>query len=86
MSYSKLLANLVKEVLEEEEWGFDFDEEKGYFIPYRLNLNNKLGNCTMFIDIREESIICYSNISPKANDENSKRAVMEFLTRANYGL
>lgn len=86
MSYSKLLANLVKEVLEEEEWGFDFDEEKGYFIPYKLNLNSKLGSCSMFIDIREEAVICYSNISVKAPDEKSKMAVMEYLTRANFGL
>ena len=86
MSYSKVLANVVREVLEEEEWGFDFDEEKGFFTPYRLSLNNKLGSCTMFIDVREESIICYSNIAPKATDEKSKSSAMEYLTRANYGL
>ena len=82
--YSLAIANAVREYLNSQNWHFDYNAEKSYF-RLGMNLKSKLKSCEVIIRIREDSFTVYA-ISPISADDNTKSAVAEYLTRANYGL
>ncbi|MCI8497047.1 MAG: YbjN domain-containing protein [Clostridiales bacterium] len=78
------IANAVRDYLNSQEWNFDYKAEKNYF-RMGMNLKSKLKSCEVVIRIREDSFTVYA-ISPISADDNTKSAVAEYITRANYGL
>ena len=83
-TFSKELANVVKNYLDMNDWHYTFEEEKGLY-RCGVNLKGKLSECRLFIDIKEKLILNYAVIDMRA-DEEARPKVAEFLERANYGL
>ena len=87
MNYSVSIANQLSTYLTNNDWNFDFDEEKGLF-RFALKMRNKLRSIDYNIKVRDDSYIVYatSPISPDEDDPEQMSAVAEFVCRANFGL
>lgn len=83
MSYDASIARLIKKFLDEDDWKYDFDANKGLF-SFGLNLSNKLKKVSYCIRVRDDCYMVYA-ISP-LNADDCKAEIAEFITRANYGL
>ena len=81
--YNQEISQCVQELLEKDDWNFEFDEEKGVF-RFSLTLDSKLNILHYYITVRESGYISYGVLPIAANDHKTEMA--EFLTRANYGL
>ena len=86
-SYSKSIANAVKDVLAAEELNFSFDEDNGLF---RLNftIDGPIHSLDFFIEIRDSNYVVYAVPPIVADAKNSSvmAAIAEFVCRANYRL
>lgn len=83
MSYSASIARLVKNFLDEDDWHYSFDNEKGIF-TFNLNLKNKLNKVSYQVLVRDTFYVVYA-ICPM-NADDCKAEMAEFISRANYGL
>ena len=85
--YSKELADMVKNFLEEEGWHYSFDENRGIF-DMGLKVKCKLRAIRYLIDVREEEILVYGlcPVSAESSDTEMMAQTAEFICRANYGL
>ncbi len=83
MSYSREIANLIKQYLDGESFHYDFDEEEGIF-HFGVVMPSKLQNIKYLIRVTQSRFICYAYCPIGAGE--AKEEVGEFLHRANYGL
>lgn len=86
MAYSRELANQLKEILDRSNIHASFEEsvDAGLF-HLRIKLNCRLQNVEMTVIVREDNFSALATL-PLAADENSRLAVAEYLTRANYNM
>lgn len=84
MGYSMQIANTLVSHMEEEEYRYEFDREKG-FIRLRFKIDGKLDHVRFVLEIRNTCFISYGCIDMNV-EEKQRREVAEYLTRANYGL
>ena len=84
MAYSMAIRQAVEMYLREDDWRYRFDEEKEC-ITMGINLKSKIKSCDLRIRFYEKHYTVYAYIDINA-DEDSRLAVAEYLTRANYGL
>ena len=85
--YSMNIANAVCDFLNEDDWHFSFDQERGIF-KFGLRLNGKLKKINYIVDIKDDEYLVYA-ISPLGADEEDSEMMAnmaEFICRANYGL
>ena len=83
MEYSMQIAKWVKQFLDEDDWHYEFNEEKGVF-NFNLTLKGKLQSIRYRILIRKYDYSVYTVCPMSAEDCLPQMA--EFLCRANYGL
>lgn len=86
-TYSREIANVIREFLDNDDWHYSFDEKKGMF-RFGLTLKSKLKNIKYYVDVKEDEFICYA-VSPVGGDEDDSKmmaSLAEFLCMANYGL
>ena len=86
-TYSMDIANAVCDFLNEDDWHFSFDQERGIF-RFGLGLKGKLKKVNYIVDIKDDEYLVYA-ISPLGADEedpNMMSNMAEFICRANYGL
>lgn len=85
--YSQDIADCIRDFLVEDDWNFEFDEERGIF-KFGVNLKSKLKNVRYIVPVREENYNVYaiSPINADNDDKDVMREMNEFLHRANYGL
>lgn len=86
-TYSIHIANAVCDFLNEDDWHFSFDENRGIF-RFGLVLKGKLKKINYIIDIKDDEYLVYA-ISPLGADEEDTKMMAnmaEFICRANYGL
>ena len=85
--YSEEIFDILRNYLVNDDWKFDFDEERGIFRFY-LSISGKLKQLRYFITVKNDSYVVYANspIGADANDENVMREMADFICRANYGL
>jgi hypothetical protein len=78
------LLKMVADFLESEGFNFDLDKENSLV---RFGVSGRNGPYSMLIDVLPEHrlIKCFS-IVPVRAPENKRETMIEFLTRANYGL
>ncbi len=85
MSHKEQLFNRVVEYLDSQNWNYDLDDSEKGIIRFGMNLGSKLKNCRIIVVVSEKDIqsiaVCPINASKDVYDN-----VVEFLTRANYGL
>jgi len=85
--YSMNIANAVCDFLNEDDWHFSFDQERGIF-KFGLRLKGKLKKISYIVDIKDDEYLVYA-ISPLGADEDDSKMMAnmaEFICRANYGL
>lgn len=86
-NYSMNIANAVCDFLNEDDWHFSFDQERGIF-KFGLQLKGKLKKISYIVDIKDDEYLVYA-ISPLGADEDDSKMMAnmaEFICRANYGL
>lgn len=81
----QLLVERVESYFQENDWNnYEFDEGNSVFRA-GITLKCKLKSTRMIIIVKERGIVVQLPISIGTDDENEIQ-VMEFVTRANYGL
>lgn len=85
--FSLELANEIKEFLEEDDWNFSFEEDRGLF-RFGLGLRTKLKKIDYVIDVKENDYFVYAicPLSADENDPKQMKEMAEFMCRANYSL
>lgn len=82
--YSLKIADVIQEFLRADKWNFDEVNEDGV-IRFTCSLKCKFRRCSIQISVRKTSYMILAAF-PITADEESRAAVAEFITRANYGL
>ncbi len=78
----------VKDYMDNDDWHYDFNEEKSS-LSAGMNIRCKLKSIRYYMYAAEDStliVLAVSPISADMGDETVCSNVMEYLTRANYGL
>lgn len=85
--YSKKIADSISAFLEEDDWYFTFDEERGLF-KFGSKLGGKIKKVDYFVDVRNGDYVVYAIpvIAADESDEKAMAELAEFICRANYGL
>ena len=85
--YSEDIAGEIRGFLLDDDWNFDFDEEKGVF-RFGVNIDGKMKHVNYFVPVRDDSYTVYavSPVSGDSDDPQVMNALAEFACRANYGL
>lgn len=82
--YSLKIADEIEQFLKADEWNFEPADEDG-LIRFRVSLKCKFQKCNVTIQVRKNAYMILCTL-PLTADEDSRERVMEFVTRANYGL
>lgn len=85
--YSVEAAGLIKKFLDEDDWRYSFDQEKGLF-RFGLSIKGKLKNIQYLIVVNKDDYTVYavSPLSADQDDDEQMKKMAEFVCRANYGL
>lgn len=76
--------NRIIEYLDSQKWKYDI-KEQGRLIEFRMGLKGKIKSCRMLCIAGEKEIQAMA-FSPINAEASSYADVVEFITRANYGL
>ncbi|MBE6754135.1 MAG: hypothetical protein E7559_07295 [Ruminococcaceae bacterium] len=82
--YDKTIAAAINQFLEDDDWNYDFDEEKGEF-HFNLNLDSKLASTKIIVRVGDDHFYTLSYVALNAS-EDVRADMCELLTRINYGL
>ena len=82
--YSLKIAEEIQEFLRSDDWNFEPVDENG-IIRFNCSLKCKFQRCKVTIQVRKSAYLIICSL-PLTADEESRPAVTEFITRANYGL
>lgn len=85
MAHKDKLMQRVVEYLDSQNWHYDITGDNNHIVKFGLNITGKLKNCRMFIIVSEKDIQSIA-VAPINATEDVYDDVVEFLTRANYGL
>ena len=85
--YSQDIVDEIRGFLLDDDWKFDFDEERGIF-RFGVNIDGKMKHVNYFVPVRDDSYTVYaiSPVSADSDDAEVMSAIAEFVCRANYGL
>lgn len=85
--YNDMLANLVKEYLDKEDWSYSFDEDTGVY-EFGLRTKSKIKKIRYLIDVQENQIVVLGTcpIGADYDDPEMMAQMAEFICRANWGL
>ena len=85
--YSEDIVGELRGFLLDDDWKFDFDDERGIF-RFGVNIDGKMKHVNYFVPVRDDSYTVYaiSPVSGDADDEEVMHNIAEFVCRANYGL
>ena len=82
--YSDLIADAIREYLDNDDWHYKFDDELGVFNA-GIAVGSKIQHVQLNIQVGEKDFTCYFKL-PLAATKEVRRKVVEYITRANYGL
>lgn len=86
-SYNTDISDAINSFLEEDDWKFNFEEDRGIF-RFGLGLKTKMKRIDYIVDVKDNDYFVYA-ISPMSADENDPelmKEIAEFFCRANYNL
>ncbi len=85
--YSPEIVNVIDKYLTDNDWHYSFDDEKGFFI-FNLTISSKINELHYVITVAEDCYTVYavSSIGGDTDDPKMMRSLVEFITRANYGM
>ncbi|MBR5288141.1 MAG: YbjN domain-containing protein [Clostridia bacterium] len=81
------LLDIAAEALDAKNFHYNRNEEKEY-IDFKITLSTckKMGSVRVIIIPNNNNAIATYAVCPQNADESERAAVMEYITRANYGL
>ena len=86
VKYSVQLADATKKTLDKREVAYEFIQDQGVFkFSIRLQKAQKLQSVQMYVRILETALTAHAVLRISA-DESNIDSVVEYITRANYGL
>lgn len=85
MSGSDLMLNAVTEFLIQEDWPYEMASEDPAILTMGFAGHSGQWNCFLQLRAVQEQVVFYS-ICPFEIPEGSRENLMEFVTRANFGL
>ena len=85
--YSVELARCVKELFEENDIHYDFDEDYGIFMT-KMGIDGPLDHINFFIETGNSKISFYGICPIKFDSDDARvmKEVYEFICRVNYGI
>ena len=85
--YSEEIVDVIRGFLVDDDWKFDFDEERGIF-RFGVGIESKIKHLRYFISVKEDAYIVYaiSPIEADSDDSGVMKELADFICRANYGL
>ena len=85
--FSQDIVDCIRDFLVDDDWNFDFDDEKGIF-RFGVNIDGKMKHVNYFVPVRDDSYTVYaiSPVSADSDDAEEMKNITEFICRANYGL
>lgn len=84
MSSLTEIKTAIEAYLRDDEWHYTLDKENNV-IRCGVNLNNRLQECKIIIDIREDKYLVYGLINLNC-DEPNKDQMAKLISMINYGL
>ena len=78
------LIDRVRDYMDKDDWKYEYVEDRN-LIRAGVNLKCKLQSVKMYITFNDNGYTVIS-VPPMKADEASRTNVMEYITRANYGL
>ena len=80
--YSEDIVSEIRGFLLDDDWKFDFDEERGIF-RFGVNIDGKMKHVNYFVPVRDDSYTVYaiSPISGDSDDPQVMNALAEFMCR-----
>lgn len=84
LSRKDLLFNKLIEYLDSQQWKYSIKGNRD-FIEFNMSLKGKISSCRMVVVASDNEIQAMAFAPIKAAEENFA-SVVEFITRANYGL
>lgn len=78
------MIDRVRDFMDKDDWKYEYDGER-QLIRAGVNLKCKLQSVRLFISFNENGYTAVV-VPPLKADEANRTNVMEYLTRANYGL
>ena len=83
-NYSPEIAAQIEDYFKSKGWSFDPVDENG-IIRAGMGLRSKLRSCRLFIFVKNDGF-CVNSALLLRVEEAEREAVMEYITRANFGL
>lgn len=85
--YSQEIVDTIRGFLVDDDWKFEFDEERGVFI-FGVGIESKLKHLRYFVHVTDDSYVVYavSPIDADSDDKAIMKEMSDFICRANYGL
>lgn len=86
-TYSEEIAQAINNHLTENDFHYQFDEERGVF-HYNVGIPGKVKTLKYLVVVKDHDFTVYAifPLSPDPDDEKEMIAMAKFLHRANYGL
>ena len=84
VNYSKPISEAIEAFFVEDNWKYDPINERGIFRT-NMTLHSRVQHINIYVNVRDDTFSIES-ILPFNADEDSRPAIAEYLTRANYGL
>lgn len=85
MDRTQQLLQRVVEYLDSQNWHYNFKGKDNNAVEFNMSIKNKLKSCRVIVLVTDSDIqafgVCPINASPDVYSN-----VVEFITRANYGL
>lgn len=78
------MIDRVRDYMDKDDWKYEYVDDR-HLIRAGVNLKCKLQSVRMFISFNENGYTVVA-VPPMKADEASRPNVMEYITRANYGL
>ena len=87
MSMEKLIASKIKEVLDERNWNYEFDEELEYF-EFGVRVQNPIRRLSYIIAAEDDcfTVVAGIPVSVDIAEDEKMKTMMEFLHRVNFGM
>lgn len=85
--YSEDIAGEIRGFLLDDDWNFDFDDEKGIF-KFGVNISGRMKHVNYIVPVRDDSFTVYAMAPVSADSEDPlvMAEMAKFICRASYGL
>ena len=87
ITYSNEIAAIVKQILDEDDWHYSFDENLGIF-DFGVRTGSRIQKIKYLVDVKKDGVVFYGfcPISADPDDAEMMARMAEFFCRVNHSL